>query len=140
MAAQWFVHGDGRTHTLHGFAHATRFRTRCRNHRKILDVTHDSCFTIIEAKAADITCHYRRRCHPLIDYHQLGRMVRHQTCMPLVSLLTNVPQNIPKRRFIDLLSILCLPNEDFGRQNKRSVVSFRRTFEGCEYSVSATMP
>ena len=30
------------------------------------------------------------------------------------------------------------PNEDFGRQNKRSVVSFRSTFQGSEYSIWAT--
>ena len=33
---------------------------------------------------------------------------------------------------------LCLPNEDFGRRNKRWSACFRGTFRGCEYLIWAT--
>jgi len=33
---------------------------------------------------------------------------------------------------------LCLPNEDVGKRNRRSGVSFRGTLRGCEYSILAT--
>ena len=35
---------------------------------------------------------------------------------------------------------LCSPNEDVGSLNKRSVVHFRYTLQGCEYSIRATNP
>ena len=46
-------------------------------------------------------------------------------------------------RFVNWLTqsgvaILCLPNEDFGKRNSRSGVSFRGTLRGCEYSIWAT--
>ncbi len=36
------------------------------------------------------------------------------------------------------LEILCSPNEDFGRRNKRWNADVRHTFQGCEYSIWAT--
>jgi len=42
----------------------------------------------------------------------------------LIPFLTNLP--------------LCLPNEDFGKRNRRSGVSFRGTLRGCEYWIWAT--
>jgi len=33
---------------------------------------------------------------------------------------------------------LCIPNEDLGKRNRRSSVSFRGTLRGCEYSIWAT--
>ncbi len=35
---------------------------------------------------------------------------------------------------------LCLPNEDFGRMNKRWNPDVRTSFQGCEYSMWATTP
>ena len=40
--------------------------------------------------------------------------------------------------WLKYLGNLCSPNEDLGRQNKRSGVRFRSTFQVCEYSIWAT--
>ena len=39
--------------------------------------------------------------------------------------------------FVLVLASICSPNEDFGRPNKPSGTSFRRTFQGREYSIWA---
>jgi len=37
-----------------------------------------------------------------------------------------------------IVTLLCLPNEDFGKRNRRSGVCLRGTLRGCEYSIWAT--
>ncbi len=55
--------------------------------------------------------------------------------------MTNLPlQDCPKYfNHSSWFTILCSPNEDFGRLNKRSRIAFRCTLHGCEYSIWATI-
>jgi hypothetical protein len=59
--------------------------------------------------------------------------------------LTNLPfHDFPKTvnhdSWLKYLGNLCSPNEDFGKRNMMSGVSFRGTLRGCEYSICATTP
>ncbi len=53
---------------------------------------------------------------------------------------TSRRQLVPFFWTISISSILCSPNENFGRRNKRSCVHVRCKFHGCEYSIWATRP
>jgi len=52
--------------------------------------------------------------------------------------------NLYLERFVKSVNhkyrLICTPNEDFGNRNRRSGVSFRGTFRGCEYSIWETSP
>ncbi len=49
-----------------------------------------------------------------------------------------MPYDALVRLMLSFIKSLSLPNEDFGRRNKRWNQDFRSTFQGCEYSIWAT--
>ena len=92
----------------------------------------------------------RSRWFPSEDFGKLH--TTHHTCDPFVTITPrfyNIIASSPDRAhdgcdpFVTITPRFhnqCSPNEDAGRQNKRSSVRFRSAFQGCEYLIWETKP
>ncbi len=86
------------------------------------------------------TC-YKRSWHPIKSTHRivlLSFVIILQTCYKRSWHLIKSTHHGMLLSFVIILQTLPLPNEDFGRRNKRRNTDFRSTFQRFEYSIWAT--
>ena len=100
-----------------------------------------TCYHLVRSKDTSTCYHLVRSTDTSTCYH----LVSSNMSTVLFDRHIDVPSSCEFDQHIDMLShvakncaILHLPNEDFGRMNKRWNPDVRSTFQWCEYSIWAT--